>query len=911
MKIDLRREGTPVKGPATGVPSARPEQKMETAPPAFQPAVKKDVRIPIVIDWIIIGVVYLLAFLTPLFFLPNVPSVLELNKQLLIVGLGGIGFLAWIGKLAWEGRIRIRKNFLLVPLLLLLLILSLSTVFSTYRDQSMWGALGTESLSLVTFIGFIALFLVITNNFNSRKKIQILVLTIIGSTALANIYALFQIFGKFIFKNPAVAQNSFNTVGSVYAFSIYIGAVLIITVSMLLERQPIAVKISLIALSLLFTFTLIMINFITALVIFLVGMAVLLGLAIITSGNEEKNRTLVFPMVVLTLVLLATLIGKSRSIVNVQLPVEVGLSQSASFDVIKGTWKEKFLLGSGLSSYDLAYLKSKPIEINLTNFWSVKFNEGSSRFLTLVTTTGFLGALSIIFLMGAILVHIFTSFVKIFGRSEEGTYTLIGVASVWIYLTIAFFFYPSNITLDFLWWAATASVVVLTSIVFRKKEELISETSSPRVSLVLSFVFVLIIVGFISLIFLEGQRYVAAAAYNKALSSDVQGGKVEDLVNNLSRVVNLDPSRDLYHRNLSVALFAMLNQKVSEKGLANLSDDDRAQISSLYFAAEDQARAAINLNPRNPDNLVQLAQINQNVIGSKDNADQTARDTYMEALKYDPKNPSIHYQIGQIYLMMADIETAKNAGQQQAGKAPQLSDKTKEYIASARQSFEKAVEQKGNYIPAQFMIAVCLDRLGEINQAIAKLEESKKMNPQDPGITFQLGVFYYKAEKYDLAQAEFEQTVKLAENYSNALYFLGLVYDKKNEKDKALEQFEKVAELNPDNEDVKKIVSNLKAGKKALDGMEVTDSEQGTQGGQNQNSVQREQEPVPPETPIENPESAESGAESTSRKSESVEIIENKIPCCKAGDFLFSFSSRIHLLAIVVKCIFFICEFSA
>ena len=127
------------------------------------------------------------------------------------------------------------------------------------------------------------------------------------------------------------------------------------------------------------------------------------------------------------------------------------------------------------------------------------------------------------------------------------------------------------------------------------------------------------------------------------------------------------------------------------------------------------------------------------------------------------------------------------------------------------------------------------------------------MNPQDPGITFQLGVFYYKAEKYDQAQTELEQTVKLAENYSNARYFLGLVYDKKNDKAKALEQFEKVAELNPDNEDVKKIVSNLKSGNNALDGLDVTDSDQGAQSGQNAPTVRREQEPVPPETPIQSP----------------------------------------------------------
>jgi tetratricopeptide (TPR) repeat protein len=854
MKINLRKPGEimPLRRPTD--PYA--DHQKEAANRATAPQeTNKDTKAPAVIDWIISSAIYILAFLVPIFFLPIVPSILELNKQILIVIMGGIAFLAWVGKLAWEGKIRVKKNFLLIPILLLLLILTMNTVFSIYSDQSMWGAFGTESMSLVTAIALIAVFLVVTNNFDTQRKIRILALSVIGSSALANLYAIFQIFGKFIFKNQAIAQNSFNTVGSVYAFAIFIGAILILTVAMLLEKHSLPVKIALMISALLFIFTLIMINFGTALIIFLVGMAILLGLAIITSGSEEKNRALIFPMVILTLVLLATLIGKRGSVVRVQLPVEVGLSSSASYDVMKGSWKDGFLLGQGMSSYDLAYLKNKPSEINLTNFWSVKFNEASSRFFTIATTTGFLGAAAFLFLVGSVLVYIFSSFVKIFGKNQEGTYTLIGLTAMWIYLTLVYFLYPSNITIDFMWWIATASIVVLTSLVFRKKDEIISETSSPRVSLILSFVFVLIIVGFISLIFLDGQRYVAAVAYNKALASDVEGAKIDDLVNKLSRVVSLDPSRDLYHRNLSVALFAALNDRISQKGAANLSENDRAEISSLYFAAEQEAQSAINLNPKNPDNIVQLAQINQNVIGSKDGADEASKNEYMESLKYDPTNPSTYYQIGQIYLIMADLDTAKNAGQQQgANKVPQLSDKAKEYIASAQQNFEKAVQVKNNYIPAQFMVAVCLDRLGKIDEAIAKLEESKKMNPQDVGIIFQLGVFYYKAEKYDQARIELEQAVKLAENYSNARYFLGLIYDKQNDKQKALEQFKKVSELNPDNEDIKKIVSNLEAGKSALSGLEENAVNQSTGGQteQNQPSVQRDQEPVPPETPIDN-----------------------------------------------------------
>ena len=282
----------------------------------------------------------------------------------------------------------------------------------------------------------------------------------------------------------------------------------------------------------------------------------------------------------------------------------------------------------------------------------------------------------------------------------------------------------------------TAGFVTLAAIVFGKREEIISETSSPRLSLVLSFVFVLIIVGFISLIFLEGQKYVAAVAYNQTLASDTQGAKLEDLIGKLNRVVNLDPNRDLYHRNLSVALFAFLNQKISDKGMQNLSENDRADISNLYFAAEDQVKTAMSLNPNNPDNLIQLAQINQNVIGSKDGADQAALDNYKAALKFSPKDPSIYYQIGQVYLAMADLETAKNASQQQQGSQAQLSDKAKEDIVLAQQNFQKAVDLKSNYIPAQFMIAVALERLGQTDQAIAQLEKSQKMNPQDAGISF-------------------------------------------------------------------------------------------------------------------------------------------------------------------------------
>jgi hypothetical protein len=46
-----------------------------------------------------------------------------------------------------------------------------------------------------------------------------------------------------------------------------------------------------------------------------------------------------------------------------------------------------------------------------------------------------------------------------------------------------------------------------------------------------------------------------------------------------------------------------------------------------------------------------------------------------------------------------------------------------------------------------------------------------------------------------------------------------LIYDKQGAREEAISQFEKIQELNPNNEEVKKILANLRAKKSALEGI--------------------------------------------------------------------------------------------
>ena len=64
-----------------------------------------------------------------------------------------------------------------------------------------------------------------------------------------------------------------------------------------------------------------------------------------------------------------------------------------------------------------------------------------------------------------------------------------------------------------------------------------------------------------------------------------------------------------------------------------------------------------------------------------------------------------------------------------------------------------------------------------------------------------LGVVYYKKEKYDLAEREFLKALKKDKNYYLAYFNLGNLYYKKGELEKSIEYFKKVLELNK-NDDV-------------------------------------------------------------------------------------------------------------
>lgn len=785
-----------------------------------------------VLDWIVNISIYVTVFFLPVLFIPIVPSVLELNKQALLVIVVGIGFLAWVGKMAWANEIRFKKDFILIPVIVLLAILALGTIFSNYTSQSFWGYFGGESGAFITFLFFAAMFLLIFNNVRTKKQIFKVVFIFLVSGVIACLYGLMQIWGKFILPSEITKSPFFNTVGSVYSLGVYAAALFLLSLSMFLDKGVKTFKIALIILSFFFFFVLTVINFKIVWIALIIALALLLGAATVR-GGVKNGQLRILPMIFLVLTLLIVLMNKP--LVQKQMPVELLLNYKTSAKIMLSSWKTNPLLGAGLTNYGDVYKLNRPE--NLGNFWSVNFDNATSTFFTLASTTGVLGTLAFLFLVGIGVVYLFKSLMVATFQKKESNFMIIGVGAAWLFLTIIIFTYFANMTIWMLWWLSFALFLAFTMFENGKdKKTFVATSQTPRSSFSVSFVFVLVIIGFIAAIYLQTQKYVAAVYFNQALTSDAKGEETQKITEKIQKAISADNSRDVYYRNYSIATFALANQRVSEKG-EDLSPEDSNYISGMIKESIGSADQAIKLAPHNSENYVRLAQVYEGVMFTMEKADERAIENYQKAADLDPRNPAIYKKIADIYVALSDVEMARQQQQAQANKqepSDELPEKSKEYLALAKENANKALAIKSDYADAHLLLASIYEREGNLDKAIEKEKENVALYPGEPGVYFRLGMLYYKKEALEEAEQAFKGAVSLDKNYANARYFLGFVLDKKGEKKAALEQFEIILDNNQDNENLKKIVDNLKNGKDITAGLVPEE---------NQAPVQEEQQP--------------------------------------------------------------------
>jgi len=337
------------------------------------------------------------------------------------------------------------------------------------------------------------------------------------------------------------------------------------------------------------------------------------------------------------------------------------------------------------------------------------------------------------------------------------------------------------------------------------EQKRISLAPPSFLAVVSSFLFLLVLIFGLGLVFVGGQKYIAEAKYVAAVRL-VNQGNLEEGLNKLLSVARLNPSVDLYWRDLSQLYLNQVNQISQNQGLKE--EERTQQVQAAITNAVSAARQAVEASPANIANWNVQGFIYRNLLGVP-GADQVVFSSYEKAIELDPASPFSWTELARAYIVQAQtLQNQKDAAEKRA-----------EALNKGLEKLAKAIELKQDYAPAHFLTAVILQEQGKTKEAIAKLVETKAVAPNDLGVAFQLGVMYWQDNQLENARKEFEAILARQENHANAQYMLGLVLDKLGKKTEAKAAFQKLADLNPDNPDLKKILDNLSKNRPALEGI--------------------------------------------------------------------------------------------
>ena len=236
--------------------------------------------------------VCLAVLLIPLFFLPFTNNILELNKQALFLALGFLGLICWLIKTLTSGKLEINTSFLNLPVIILLLVSGLSVFLSLFSYGSFWGQPLPVYSSFLSLLGF-SIFYFLIVHFFKKEEIPFLFFLLFLSGALASLYSVFQLFGKFILPFGFTKIISFNTVGSVNGLAIFLSVLFLALIPFFFfAKKPARVFLGIFGL--IFFLTLFLINFKTGWLVLLIGAGSLFALATADFKKIGGSRFLTF-----------------------------------------------------------------------------------------------------------------------------------------------------------------------------------------------------------------------------------------------------------------------------------------------------------------------------------------------------------------------------------------------------------------------------------------------------------------------------------------------------------------------------------------------------------------------------------------------------------------------------------------
>ncbi len=574
-------------------------------------------------------------FLFPLFFLPNFSDFYQLPKTILTLLIATTMIITVIIHSLKHHQLTLKNHPLYLPVALMLISFLLSTFLQSPNPSEAWTTPGLLLFGLATIY-------FISTNFLHPSHLSLPVTALLFSSALLSLMAIYQLFGltQSLPHIPSwLADQLWNPTGSPVSLIFILFTTLVFTLSRIIHRRLHLVS--------------------TGLYLFLVLIQALALAATVYQLLPGK-----YPLV--------------------HLPYSIGYS--IAIDTLKN-WRTA-LIGFGPANYLSAFTRFKPLAYNqLDQLWNVRFASASNQYFHILTTSGLLGLVTLIFISYQLLLR----GLKLVSTTPAWT---VNIFALLIFLAL----FSLNLTTLILFFVILIGVSILTPPA--KSTEISLNQILPLASL---SIFFLLLIG--NAWFYTIQYSIADHYFRRSLSAIDQKHAL-DTYQYQAQAINHNPHQVSYRIAYSRTNLAFATALAKQDPLP---DSDRQQVIQLIQQAIAEAKTAVKLNPQNVNTWEHLALTYKQLINTATNADQFALQAYNQALRLDPRHPRLWVEYGGLLQSLNQIENATSAFRQATLLKPNY--------ANAHYNLALAYQAQSQPVPAYQEIQKVLSLIDPQTQA--------------------------------------------------------------------------------------------------------------------------------------------------------------------------------------------------
>lgn len=528
-----------------------------------------------------------LCFTLPLFFLPLTADFYNLNKIALIYLAAAFLLIVWAAKIFKERKISWRSNLFGWPILSLSLVFLISSLVQAPNKIS---ALINPS-GLIICLGLISFF--ISQKLKEKDLDWILTSFIVSSIVLAWI-TIFSYLG--LIDKIGIAWmkgKAWTPAGSALNNLSFLLALLPATLFWAFKTSKPTEKI----------------------LLFLAGS--LQTLAVILVGSYFFNKTVSLPI----------------------LPIKYG------WQICVEGFKNLRIafLGVGPNNFLSAFNHFRPLGLNKTKYWTMKFFNNSNEFFQLLSTVGLLGLGSYLWLISKAKqkITLFSSAKQLNNQNLliKQAFYLILITSFILQLLIA-----SNILIWLLIFVSLGALAI---------DEKQNQQSISLKPLNIGFGFFLLLFSG-TLFYVQARVWLADRYLNQSLKAR-KDNKGIATYNLQIKALKFNPINENYHLIYSDTNFSLANSLASQK---DLTDQDKQNVSQLISQSIREAKQAVNLNPQISGSWLNLAILYRNIINSAKGADQWTISAFNQAIITDPTNPLLRVNFGGLFYALKNYDQA-------------------------------------------------------------------------------------------------------------------------------------------------------------------------------------------------------------------------------------------------------------